>query len=576
MSEQPPILGVPPVLREVVAPGAGVLRDADVSAAFDAKAVEPPEYWFGERNGVFWLKNEAGAWVCLKEGSFVRHLEKLGWRSFCDRKGGDVISQVARIIEGCEMARRVFYAGPLAGWRAGIYLIEGERVLVTRSPQLIAPKDPRAWKDEEGGMKEELGGEAAESPSSPVVGQEPASGPAPLEWEDIPVRDTFGAVVARVTFERVVKDRATFGENYGRGWPVLEALVWGGLVDGEDGVDQRVYFFGILAHVLAALHGGYHVKNLAMAAAGEVESGKTLLFVSIVQELAGKKSARPYSWMIGDDNFNEELFEAVLLVIDDEQSDTKAEGRQNFKQKLKQLVATGAARCRGLHTKALTLTPTWLPVICLNLEPENLLVLPPMDDDIADKIALFKMYRRPMPMAVGTEAEKQKFWETLVGELPYFSWWLLNEFALPADLRGRFGVKPYHHPEVLRELQELSQEMRLWQFIERVVFTPKHLQSDGAGGWQWRGQAMDLETLLKADHAEGPKLTRREAEEVPKAGWLGRRLGRLEKMLPGRVQRERQKGADKSLRFWILRPAPVAAATPEGASAPDGGAREYF
>src|SRR5690606_4941348 len=97
-----------------------------------------------ERHGVFWLKNEAGEWIFLKEGSFKRHLAGIGHRKKPDYDRGETISPIDAIVEETELKRRVFYAGPLAGWKAGIYEMEGRRVLVTESPQLVEPVRPPA------------------------------------------------------------------------------------------------------------------------------------------------------------------------------------------------------------------------------------------------------------------------------------------------------------------------------------------------------------------------------------------------------------------------------------------------
>ena len=56
----------------------------------------------------------------------------------------------------------------------------------------------------------------------------------------------------------------------------------------------------------------------------------------------------------------------------------------------------------------MTLKPFWRMSISCNEEPENLMILTPMDDSLADKMIILKAYRNPMPMPQSTRAENGK------------------------------------------------------------------------------------------------------------------------------------------------------------------------
>ena len=320
-------------------------------------------------------------------------------------------------------------------------------------------------------------------------------------------------------------------------WPVLDKLFSNILSSVDENIDQRKYFFSWLKHTLESLYRGRWSRGLAVALAGEVESGKSLL-VDLVKEILGGKCAKPYRYMIHKDGFNEEMFETSLLVVDDESAETDIHSRKHFAAEIKQIVATSSARCRGMHKTAITLKPLWRLMICVNLEPDNLMVLPPIDEDIVDKIMLLKAYRKAMPMPVNTEIEKGIFWDTLMNELPAFVYWLLNEWEIPEQLRGRFGVTPFHHPEIREILEELSPWMRLHHWIERTILKDRNI---------WSGTATELEQALKA---EENSLTYEEKKKIPQNIWIGRYLSKLaQKFGPHRYKENRS----KDRREWEIR-----------------------
>ena len=86
--------------------------------------------------------------------------------------------------------------------------------------------------------------------------------------------------------------------------------------------------------------------------------------------------------MIGEDNFNRTLSESPLWTVDDAAASTKGEDRGELGAQIKQIVANSALSFRGMHQEAVTLNPFRRLFFCLNIEPDRLLVLPPMDDDI--------------------------------------------------------------------------------------------------------------------------------------------------------------------------------------------------
>lgn len=473
--------------------------DALINVDFENEVIDQPRYVYDERGKNYWLKPAGGSrWVAVPEKSLRRHLKGLGKR--VKAEGLETLSEVDAIIENSELNDRVNYAGPLAGHWSGFKPMCGESVLVTRDPELVEPKAPS---------------------------------------EDMPLMEGYE------DFENC------------RGWPVLGRVIKNMLSSTEDDIDQRAWYFGYVRHVLDCLYEDTFDKIIALGVAGEVSSGKSLLFVEIHRELFGKREAKPYEWMIGQENFNGDLLESVLWTVDDEISSTRMDARLKMAGMLKKIVANSSIRIRGMRQEGMALKPLRAPVVLVNLEPGNLMVLPPLEEDTLDKIALLKAYYAKMPMPVGSVSERRVFMDTMKAELPYFVWWLRNEWKTPDELQGRFGMQYYHHPEIVDSLTELSSEMVIWRYLVQCIFNtgfgeehPQTKKDLGAGSWV--GSAEELfELLTRPVSSDDPRpvLNPVEVKNVPKSGYLAQRLRKLERLHPECVEYYRtSKG-----RFWILK-----------------------
>ena len=323
-------------------------------------------------------------------------------------------------------------------------------------------------------------------------------------------------------------------------WTTLKAVIEN-LLNGD--IEQAEFFYYWLKHTMTALYEGRPARGLCLVLAGDPGCGKSLL-VDILKEMMGNRCAFPYRNMIGKDNFNAELFESPLLVVDDENANTKMEARLCFGAEIKQIVAKSEARCRGMNKEAMTLQPLWRLVICLNLEPDRLMVLPPIDDDIADKLLILKAHKKPLPMPSGTEDQKCAFFNRIKSELPAFLDWLFLECNIPEEMSGRFGVKAFQHPQVLNELYSVSPEHQLLVFIDQTLF-PEAKNEFEARNNEWKGSADDLFRELMNSNA----LEYHEVQKVAKMqSWIGRRLAKLRDKFPDRFEKTHTKEGN----FWNI------------------------
>ena len=107
------------------------------------------------------------------------------------------------------------------------------------------------------------------------------------------------------------------------------------------------------------------------------------------------------------------------------------------------ITAASSQHCHAKGKPALTLKPFWRLTVSVNDDPESLLVLPLIREDLADKIMLFRIERQEMPMPTGTNAQRTAFWNQLMVELPH---WLhhVTQWEIPVELvADRFGVAHY-------------------------------------------------------------------------------------------------------------------------------------
>ena len=375
------------------------------------KTLPLPQIYYQSSGPVYWVKDRSGKWIGINETSAKLRIKASGFSPECYDENHN--HQVDTCVLAIQDSQNVAYAGPLAGYVAGLYEIHCKQVLVTESPRLIVPR--------------------------------------------------------------------------AGSWPLLDGILEGTLNAPE--CDQRPYLYGWLKVALQAYRSGQWSHGQVLAFAGPVESAKSLL-QAILTELFGGRAAMPYLYMTGKTTFNADLFGAEHLMVEDEAGAVDIRARRNFGSSIKGIAVNRNHHCHGKGKNALTLTPIWRMTISLNDEPERLLVLPPVDKDLADKIMLFKVRKRDMPMPTETPEEKERFWNALVAELPAFAHFLTH-YEIPEELRSkRFGIMHYHHPDLVEALVELNPETHLKTLIDAEFF------ADELPLEQWEGSSVQLREIL--------------------------------------------------------------------------------
>jgi len=366
----------------------------------------------------------------------------------------------------------------------------------------------------------------------------------PLAGQAVGLQEMCGHRVLVTRSPRILQPRAGACPN-------IEQLILGLFADPKH--DQVPYLLGWLKIAYEALAAGQLRHGQMLAIAGPRDCGKSLL-QNLITEVLGGRVAKPYRYMCGATDFNGDLFAAEHLMIEDEVSFTDIRARRHFGARIKDFTVNTVQSCHAKNRQAISLKPLWRVTISLNDEPENLLILPPIDESLEDKVILLRAAKTAMPMDTSTAEGYRAFMDVLLSEVPAFIHHL-TRFTIPEALVSRrFGVKHFHHPDLIAALEDMSPELRLLALIDAAMD-----EEDQQG--PWTGTAADLERRLMASPFK--EETRRLLDWNNAAGTY---LGRLARKCSQRVQQNRT----ENRREWIINPAHWTTMEHNSADATDG------
>lgn len=313
---------------------------------------------------------------------------------------------------------------------------------------------------------------------------------------------------------------------------------------------QQAYVYGWLKiRYESLLNRRWHYGQV-LALCGPRNSGKSL-FQALLTEFFGGTSANPYPFMTGVTAFNSDWFAATHLMVEDAAESTNYAIRRRLASYIKQIAVNKKQNCSQKYRDSVTLMPIWAATISLNDEPTCLQVLPPIDEDVRDKIMLLKVSHCNMPMPTETADQKAAFWNALVAELPSLADYLLK-YQIPDEIRcERFNVTHYHHPDLLQGLGEIAPATTLIEIIDAVLFAEHSNGFSALDGparplSTWEGTAPELQARLTENTSYGSVAR----QLLPHPNACGQLLGQLEREECRRVKRKRT--AQK--RLWIIEP----------------------
>ncbi|MBB5036155.1 DUF5906 domain-containing protein [Prosthecobacter dejongeii] len=307
------------------------------------------------------------------------------------------------------------------------------------------------------------------------------------------------------------------------------------------GREQVPYIYGWIKVALDMFRQQSWMAGQVLALCGEKQSGKNLFTELLNHVFGGRSPGKPYSYMTQGTDFNSDFIGAELLTIEDEVSHTSIQSRRAFGAKIKDLAVNKNRRLHRKNAEALVVAPLQRLVISLNDEHERMRVLPPLESDIEDKIMLIKVFRHPMPMPTTTALEQKSFMAALIAQLPAFLHFLDCWQIPPKLVVSRFGIKHFHHPDLVAALQESDPEESLLELIDDVLFP-----ADGSSE-PWTGLANEL--VQKLNNSGSQRLFRGIGDALRDITQCGTYLGRLASKKPERIRKLSMSGGSQK---WMI------------------------
>ena len=323
-------------------------------------------------------------------------------------------------------------------------------------------------------------------------------------------------------------------------FPTLLHMLEQMLMDPDHGHIQWNLFCGWIKAAYEALRDGANRPGLVMVLCGRAGSGKSFL-QTLVTKILGGRSANPYPYMTGRTDFNLDLIGAEHMAIDDESSERDIKSRQSFGQHCKKMAVGHTVTLHGKGRDAISVERFTRISICLNDDPHDLMVLPPMEDSIREKFLILKIHPATFPDMEQPDAFS-KFKALIHTELPMFLHYITKVFTVPKDLcSARYGVHNWQHPALLLDLEDLHPWRRLVELIDHV----RPWAVEPFAGDCWTGTVQDLEDILRSKAPARAGLLR-----GPQG--TGMDLGSAKQRIPDRISSRKTMGRT----LWMIRKPP--------------------
>jgi hypothetical protein len=225
-----------------------------------------------------------------------------------------------------------------------------------------------------------------------------------------------------------------------------------------------IVFISWLATRYIAVRSHEHVPAPMLVVAGEVNSGKSLL-AWIVAQMLGGRTANPHAAWSGGTLWNDNIAGSELLLVDDCVGSTDIRARRNFGAAFKEAMYPHMIEMRKRNVSAISCRPVWSVMVCCNDTPEAMQIIPPIDNDLSDKIIILHCAPVVMPMDTSTPEGRKHLQNSLKAEMPFFANELVS-WQIPDDLKdSRSGIKAWRDPELSESLDVHSPANRLMDLM---------------------------------------------------------------------------------------------------------------
>lgn len=227
-------------------------------------------------------------------------------------------------------------------------------------------------------------------------------------------------------------------------------------------------FMSWLSGRYRAVRGHVHIPSPMLVLAGEINSGKSLL-AWIIAEALGGRTANPYASWAGGMLWNDDLVASELLLVDDCVGSTDIRSRRNFGASFKEAIYPHVIQLRKRNSSSIAVRPVWACVVCCNDTPESLQIIPPLDNDLSDKVALLHVIGVQLPVDTSTPEGKKELQALIRSELPAFAQQLMD-WQTPEELHdSRSGIKAWRDPALTDAVDAHSPARRLEDLLDTAL-----------------------------------------------------------------------------------------------------------
>jgi hypothetical protein len=449
------------------------LSTADVEIPIEAIAEEVhrqfPARWskpfeVGQRGPLFWLDDgidregcviNANGMVCFSDRAASNFMP---WRSILGSKFVQEYEQ--EVIGG---AAQTFYYDGRNYWRKtqGCW-------------QSIAREDVRVQLKDMGVSDQKRKNQPASDLERVLVHiqlNRRVAAAAPILYRDGDVEEVEGVKYLN-TNNRQAMQPAPEGQGDPEKFPWIWKFMEQGFDDGHDlhgdAPRARDYFLGWFHHFYASALNRDLQPGQVLVIAGDAHAGKSFINRWLIGAALGG-SINATQVLMKQSSFNKGAGEVGLWRVDDAPTDGDYRDKRRFTQALKEHAANPTLLYQPKFKDAVELPFLGRVCITMNLDPESLALLPAMDSSFADKIMMFKIRKGFSPKFHRTTTENESM---ILKELPFFLRWVLDWGAshIPEEImnkaKPRYGVKPYHHPELVEESHVETMEYGLKEVLE--------------------------------------------------------------------------------------------------------------
>lgn len=229
----------------------------------------------------------------------------------------------------------------------------------------------------------------------------------------------------------------------------------------------------------------------ALFLCGPKSNGKTLLCLRVVAPLVGNRYACPIDYFTGETQFNDDIFTASLLTINDEDAPKNDAARQRFAARIKAFVVNPTHTYHPKFCQRVTINWVGRIFATLNDDPASVAMLPEVNSNTEDKLMFFASQKYP-----GVWPDNEKLEKTIEAELPKFAKWLLTVFTPAPGIEApcRTGMVSYFDPVVREMARQQVSSYNLVEMLQVWINTSEYWRD----GDFWEGSPTKLMSDLSS------------------------------------------------------------------------------